>query len=314
MLALLAFLAGLAVLLVGADLLVRMSSQAAAHWQISPLVVGFTIVAFGTSAPELAITLRAGFTEHAADIALGNIIGSNIANTLLVLGTSAAIASIAVSRQIAQFHIPAMIGASTLTALLAFGGNIGRSEGGVLLACLALYLLITILRKDPSLNAETQTPPDGRFGLAKGSLMLLSIAMLSGGAYITVDAAVVIAQSLGVSELVIGLTLIAVGTSLPELATSVIAAWRGERQMALANIIGSNIFNLFAVLGTAALIAPQGINVATEALYFDIPIMLLTAFVCLPVFYSGMRVSRREGAIFLCCYGVYCLYLFLVAG
>ncbi|MCG5529505.1 calcium/sodium antiporter [Halorhodospira halochloris] len=309
MLALTLFFAGLAILLIGADLLVRMASQAAAHWQVPPLVVGLTIVAFGTSAPELAITLRASLTDHAADIAIGNVIGSNIANTFLILGVSAVIAPLIVTRLMAQFHIPAMLVASLLTAAFALSGNIGNLEGGILLTCLTLYLLITILRKDPSIPSEASPTPDSRFSIAKGLLLILSIIVLGVGAYVAIEAAVSLATSIGVSELVIGLTVVAVGTSLPELATSVIATWRGQRQMALANLIGSNILNLLAVLGAAALISPQGISVASEAIYFDIPIMLLAALACFFAASRGMAVTRRAGAIFLVFYGAYCAYL-----
>ncbi|MBK1734691.1 sodium:calcium antiporter [Halorhodospira abdelmalekii] len=308
MLAGLFFVIGLAMLLVGADWLVRTASHAAAHLRITPLVIGLTVVAFGTSAPELAVTLRAAFTEHAADIALGNIVGSNIANILLVLGASAAIAPITVQSALLRFHVPAMIAASLLVAIMALNGHFGAVNGSLLLFALVLYLLLTLRRGDRDLVAA-EPPPERPFGWVAAAGLLSGILLLGAGAYILVEAAVVLARLLGVSELVIGLTVVAVGTAAPELATSLIAALRGERQIALANIIGSNLFNLLAVLGCAALLAPGGLPVAKPALLFDIPVMVATALICLPLFWRGMRISQREGLLLLGGYAAYLVIL-----
>ncbi len=305
---LLLFSTGLAAVLGGGELLVRGATQLAGRLGISPLIIGLTVVAFGTGAPELAITLRAAFTEHAADLALGNVVGSNIANILLVLGLAATLAPIAVTQRLIRIHVPVMIATSLLVAGLAVLGNLGPAQGAVLLLALAAYLVLTV-RWD-----RQQLQPDE--AEATGSMasailrLLLGIPLLAGGSFLLVEAAAAIAAALGVSDLIIGLTMVAVGTSVPELATSLVAVARDNRQMAVGNAVGSNIFNLLAVLGCAALLAPEGVHVARQALVLDLPVMLAVAFACLPVFFTGHTIARWEGILFLGYYAAYCAFLF----
>ncbi len=308
---LLVFAIGLVAVLAGAELVVRGAGHAAARARIAPVVVGLTVVAFGTSAPELAISLRAALSEEAANIALGNIVGSNIANVLLVLGVSAALAPLIVAQRLIRSHVPIMIAASLGTALLALDGHLGTADGLLLLAGLGLYLAFIALRDRES--AE-EIPAPGKASVPQiGGLLLLGLALLVGGANFLIDAAAAIAGALGISDLVIGLTVVAVGTSLPELATSAVAVLRGEREMAVGNVVGSNIFNLLAVLGCAALLTPAGVSVAPAALYFDLPVMIAVALACLPVFFTGYTIARWEGIVFLAYYAAYIAYLFLAA-
>ena len=312
MIDLLLFTAGLTGVIAGAEMLVRGAGQLAGRFGLSPLVIGLTVVAFGTSAPELAITLRAAFTDHAADLALGNIAGSNIANILLVLGLAALIAPVVVAQRLIHLHVPVMIGASVLTLFLARDGNLGAVDGAVLLTGLVGYLVLTLTRDRAQISAETAATPAAPLPRALAGVAL-GIPLLAVGAFILVDAAAALAARLGISDLVIGLTLVAVGTSLPEIAATVSAYRLGDRQMAVGNLVGSNIFNLLAVLGLAALLAPEGVAVAAAAFAFDLPVMLAVAFACLPVFFTGHTVARWEGALFLGYYAGYCAFLFLAA-
>ena len=309
---LLLFAAGLAGVIAGAELLVRGASQLARRLGLAPLVIGLTVVAFGTSAPELAITLRAAFTDHAADLALGNVVGSNIANILLVLGLAALIAPIVVARRLIRIHVPVMLAASLLTLLLARDGTLAGLDGVILLTGLAGYLALTLARDRGQIAAEAEPSAPARL---PGALLrlVIGIPLLAVGAFLLVDAAAALAAALGISDLVIGLTLVAVGTSLPEIATTVSAYRLGDRQMAVGNLVGSNIFNLLAVLGLAALAAPGGVTVNAAALAFDLPVMLAVAFACLPVFFTGHTVARWEGVLFLGYYAAYCAFLFLAA-
>jgi len=307
------FIAGLTILLVGAELLVRGASRAAALLRVSPLVIGLTVVAFGTSSPEFAITLRAAFTDYAADMALGNVVGSNIANVLLVLGLAAALSPIVVTQRVIRVHAPAMVAASVLMGLLALDGSLSGGDGLVLLAALGGYITLTLLR-DRRILLPATTPPAPNGGGGRAAIQIAAGALLLGtGAWLLVEAATSLAAIMGVSELLIGLTAVAVGTSLPELATTVAAFRQGEQQMAVGNILGSNIFNVLAILGTAAILAPHGVPVPAQALYFDLPVMTAVAIACLPVFLTGHSIARWEGWLFLGYYVAYCGFLFLAA-
>ena len=305
-------LAGAAVLIAGAELLVRGASRIATGAGISPLVVGLTVVAFGTSSPELAVTVGAARSGQAA-VALGNVLGSNIFNVLLILGLSATLAPLIVARQLVRLDVPVMIGASLLVALLALDGALSRAEGALLLAGAVLYtgVLIVHARRGGGADPSDAPVPDG--GSLPMNLLLVAggLVLLVVGAGWLVDAAVGLAQSLGVSELVIGLTIVAAGTSLPELATSVLASIRGERDIAVGNVVGSNIFNLLAVLGAGSLLSPAGVPVPPGALTFDIPVMLGVALATLPIFFTGYAIARWEGVVFLGYYGLYVTYLVL---
>ncbi|HUF13966.1 MAG TPA: calcium/sodium antiporter [Longimicrobiales bacterium] len=318
---------GMVALVAGAELLVRGAARIAARFGISPLVIGLTVVAFGTSSPEMAVSSVAAL-NGAADIALGNVVGSNIFNVLVVLGLSALVAPLVVAREVIREQTPIMIGVSLLLLLLALDGSISRLEGLLLFAGIIVYTVVLVRRSRTeslaSRNAEpmlgTGLAEDERAALETGdrSAVLrplvtaaLGLALLIAGSDWLVDAATAIATAIGVSELVIGLTIVAAGTSLPELATSVVAALRGERDMAVGNVVGSNIFNILAILGVASVIAPGGIAVAPAALSFDVPVMIAVALVCLPIFFNGQVIQRWEGLFLLGFYLAYTAYLIL---
>ncbi|MEQ9366411.1 MAG: calcium/sodium antiporter [Leptospirales bacterium] len=317
--------AGLALLVAGADVMVRGASRLALGLGISPLVVGLTIVAYGTSAPELAVSLRAAVAGN-GQIVLGNVIGSNIVNVLLILGASALIVPLSVQRRIVRLEVPLMLGVSVLTWVFAADGMIGRVEGFLLLFGAMLYtgfVLVQSRRETASAAgaieagpAEYQSSPEtGQNGgggvLVSLLLVLAGLACLVLGARWLVEAATTIARTFGMSDLLIGLTVVAIGTSFPELATSIVAALRGERDMAVGNIVGSNLFNLLFVLGTSSLVLP--VSVAYHAISVDLPVMFAAAFACLPIFFTGYRIDRWEGSLFLAFYGLYIAYLIAAA-
>lgn len=310
-------LAGLALLVGGAELLVRGASRLAAAIGISPLVIGLTVVAYGTSAPELAVSINAGIAGQ-ADIAAGNVVGSNIFNVLFILGLSAMISPLAVSRQLIRLDVPLMIGVSLLFLVLALDGTISRLEGGFLAAGLIAYTAWSIIqgRKEQAavrenFEAHFVHPRSPGAGATALNLVFIvaGLAMLVLGSEWLVDGAVALAHTMGVSDAVIGLTIVAAGTSLPEVATSVMAALKGERDIAVGNVIGSSIFNILSVLGLSSLIAADGIHISSALLDAGLPVMVATALVCLPVFFTGQEISRAEGTLLFGYYIVYTLYL-----
>ncbi len=318
--AILLFVLGLGFLVIGAEALVRGSSRMASALGISPLIIGLTVVAFGTSAPELAISVKAALT-HQPGIALGNVIGSNIFNVLFILGLSALVAPLAVSQQLIRMDVPLMIGVSIVVMLLALDGRISRVEGMLLFVGLLFYIAV-LFKRSRTESAQVQDEYAREFGvreqvanrwLLNGALVAGGLALLVLGSKWLVDSAVIIAHYFGVSELVIGLTIVAAGTSLPELVTSVVASVRGERDIAVGNIVGSNLFNLMCVLGVASAVSPVGIAVSSAVIAFDMPIMIVVAFVCLPIFFTGGVISRWEGALLFGYYLAYTLYLLLAA-
>ena len=308
------FVVGLAVLVAGAELLVRGASRIALRLGISPLIIGLTVVAWGTSAPELAISVRAALDGN-ADIAVGNVVGSNIANILLILGASAVILPLMVAQQLVRREVPVMIGAAVLVLLLALDGDLGLAEGAGMLVLLVAYTVFIIRlgrRESPEVEEEYASEL-GRNGTPTWLSVLMvvgGLALLVVGGRLLVDAATSMAEAFGVSDLVIGLTVVAVGTSLPELATSVVAVLRGERDIAVGNVVGSCVMNLLAILGVTAVVA-DGLQVADSALRFDIPVMIAVSVACLPVFFTGFRIGRIEGAVFLGYYAAYTTYLVL---
>ena len=315
------FLLGLGCLIGGAELLVRGASRLAAAAGISPLVIGLTVVAYGTSAPEMAVSVQSALAAQ-ADIALGNVVGSNIFNVLFILGVSALIIPLTVAQQFVRKEVPIMIGASLLLWLAAADGVIARWESALLFAGIVAYT-VYLVRESRRERREIQEEYAAEFGAApaaKGGgvavnigLVLAGLALLVVGSRWLVDGAVAIARAAGLSELVIGLTIVAAGTSLPEVATSILAAVRGERDIAVGNVVGSNIFNILAVLGIAGAVSPSGIPVSPAALAFDIPFMTAVAVACLPVFFTGRTIARWEGALFVLYYAAYTAYLVLQA-
>lgn len=311
------FFAGLVALVAGAELLVRGAARLALSLRISPLVVGLTVVAFGTSAPELAVSVRSAWTGR-VDIALGNVIGSNICNVLLILGAAAVVVPLVADRRVVRQEVPLMIGASLLLWLVSLDGGIGRGDGLLFVTLVIVWtgFLIRQGRRASTDPVDVEVPREGGFDRHWSVQLLLVVAgllLLVAGAGWLVDAAVGFARQLGLSELVVGLTIVALGTSLPELATSVMAALRGQRDIAVGNVLGSCLFNILVVLGVAASVAPRALPVPPSLLAFDLPVMVAAAVACLPVFFTHGALSRWEGGLFLALYGAYLAYLVLAA-
>ena len=325
--------AGLALLVLGGELLVRGASALARRVGISSLVVGLTVVSAATSAPELAVTVGAVLRDEPG-LAVGNVVGSNIVNVLLILGLSALVVPLAVKQRLVRFDLPWMVVLSIGLLLVSLDGRIGAVDGVVLLAAVVLHTVLTVVIGRRGAPVPAAAPSrDRRAGGGTGGaedvrteeepppasvprsvlLVVLGIALLVAGATLLVEGAVSIATSLGVSSLVVGLTVVAVGTSLPELATSVIAVRRGERDLAVGNVVGSNIFNIGVVLGLPALISPGGIPVSGAAVALDIPVMLAAAVALLPIAFTGFAVARWEGALFVALYAAYTGYVVLAA-
>ena len=311
------FAAGLVLLVLGADLLVRGASRLSLSFGISPLVVGLTVVAFGTSAPELAVSVQ-GAMSGEGDIAIGNVVGSNIFNVLFILGISAMITPLLVHRQIVRKEVPIMVGLSVLLWVLSVDGALGFFDGVLLCSLLVTYVGILYWQ---SRRAGAEEPGDE---LPTGGpwldhtwmqllLILAGLGMLVLGSHWLVAAAIEFAQRMGISELVVGLTIVAAGTSLPEVATSIIAALKGQRDIAVGNVVGSNIFNILAVLGISTVAAPGDIAVASSALRFDIPVMIAVAIACLPVMFNDYRIERWEGTLFFGYYIAYTTWIVLYA-
>ncbi|PKN94744.1 MAG: sodium:calcium antiporter [Chloroflexi bacterium HGW-Chloroflexi-6] len=307
---------GLVTLVVGAELLVRGASKLAAALGISPLVIGLTVVAFGTSSPELAVSVQSAFSGS-ADVALGNVVGSNIFNVLFILGLSAMITPLIVHQQLVRLDVPIMIGLSVLLLLLGLDGNIGRLDGLLLFGGMIAYTWFGIRqsRSEPKdvqeeYSDEYSPKKNDRRGTAINLVLIAAgLGLLILGSDWLVSGAVSLAKLFNVSDLVIGLTIVAAGTSMPEVATSVMAAIKKERDIAVGNVVGSNIFNIMSVLGLSSLIAPNGISVAPSALAFDIPVMIAVAIATLPIFFTGNQIKRWEGGLFLLYYVAYTAYL-----
>ncbi len=317
----LSFIFGLIFLIIGAEILVRGASRIAQRIGISPLIVGLTVVAFGTSAPELAVSIKSALSAQ-TDIAVGNIIGSNIFNILFILGLSALIVPLRVSQQLIRLDVPLMIGLSVVVLLFSLDHNISRTNGLLLVTGLVTYLFYLFYqgqKENTDATSEKNSKKSKSDRQIKGGwmknigLVLGGLLLLVMGSRWLVDSAVTFAQFLGINELVIGLTIVSAGTSLPEVVTSIIAAIRGERDIAVGNIVGSNIFNIMAVLGFTTIIAPAGIEVSNAVIGFDLPVMIAVALASLPIFFTGGIISRWEGGLFLGYYVAYTLYLVLAA-
>jgi cation:H+ antiporter len=315
------FIAGLGVLIMGAEWLVRGASPLAAKVGISPLVIGLTVVAFGTSSPEMAVSVQSSLAGQ-ADIAVGNVVGSNIFNVLFILGISAVITPLIVQQQLIRLDVPIMIAVSLVTYFMSLDGIIGRFEGMLLFAGIIAYTVFLIIQsrkenkavedeyaQEYAAKAETGWKP---WAINLG-LVGIGLTLLVLGSNWLVDSAISIARWLGLSELIIGLTIVAAGTSMPEVATSITAAIKGERDIAVGNVVGSNIFNILAVLGLSGVVAPSGLPVSAAAEAFDIPVMLAVAVLALPIFFTGKQIARWEGGLFLFYYVAYTAYLILDA-
>jgi cation:H+ antiporter len=321
---LLLFLAGLAGLILGAELLVRGASKLALSFGISPLVVGLTIVAFGTSSPELAVSVGA-VLDGRTDIAIGNVVGSNVLNVLFILGLSALITPLVVDSQLIRQEVPIMLGASLLLLVLALDHRLSAIDGAMLFALMLAYTVFLVRQSRAATKAAADADAADRPAQAERggwddrlpvqiALIVLGLAALVLGSNALVSASVDFAKALGVSDLVIGLTIIAAGTSMPEVAASLAAALKGERDIAVGNVIGSNVFNILGCLGLSSLVSgAAGLTVPAAVLNFDIWVMLAATLACLPVFLSGRCIARWEGLLFVAYYAAYVAYLILAA-
>jgi cation:H+ antiporter len=314
------FILGLGALLAGAEALVRGASKIALSLGISPLVVGLTIVAVGTSSPEVAVSVGA-VLRGSTDIAVGNVVGSNVFNVLFILGVSALVTPLVVHSQIIRQEVPIMIGASVVLVIMVVDDTLGRGESLLLLALLAAYMVFLVrqsraetaeIRDEFASAAQRGGAWDSHWAV-QGLLILAGLGLLVLGSGWLVNAAVAFARALGVSDLVVGLTIIAAGTSMPEVATSVMAAVRGERDIAVGNVIGSNTFNILGCLGLSGVVSSHGLGIAPAVLNFDLWVMVAVAFACLPVFLLHSQIGRRRGFMFLAFYVAYVAYLILGA-
>jgi cation:H+ antiporter len=320
------FFAGLLALIVGAGLIVRGASRLAALLRINPLLIGLTIVSIGTSMPELAVGITAGLHGNGS-LAVANVAGTNLVNILFILGLSALIRPLALHLQVLNLDLPTMIVAAAALAGLASDGILTPLEGGLMVGVSAIYT-VAVVRSSRAESAyvkrEFEDMCGGSFmkgcGLEGKELLAKAkyAAMLIAGMAITVigagwlvDGATVLARTLNISEAIIGLTVVAIGTSAPELVTTIVATLRDERDVAIGNLLGSSIYNILLVLGLAALAAPTGLAVTRQLQLFDIPLMTLVALACVPVFLTGRRISRLEGGLGVAAYLIYLIWLVL---
>lgn len=300
---LLLFAVGLVVLVIGAEALIRGAVRVARALGVSPFVVGFAVIGCGTSAPELVVSLSAALSGS-SEIALGNVVGSNIANVGVVLGPAALLAPLAAHMRLLKVEVPLVIAASLLLWALCWDGRIDRLDGGVLLAAFAglmVYMYRSARAEPPEVKEEFGLVAAEKMRVWVASLLVVvGLGALVGGAHLMVGAAVAMARDLGVSEWLIGVTVVAVGTSLPELAASAAGAWRGEADLVLGNVAGSNLFNILLILGATAVVQPVGVPPA--AVNFELPVMTAFAVLMLLVVANGLRVHRWEGAVLVVAY------------
>ncbi|WP_371192981.1 calcium/sodium antiporter [Glaciecola sp. SC05] len=320
------FAVGLLLLIISAQVLLKGAVALATDYGIPPLIVGLTIVAFGTSAPELAVSVQAALTEQ-TDVALGNVIGSNLFNVLFIMGLCALILPLKVSAQLVKQDIPILLALTLLVYLFALDQLISRFNALILIILLIAYLMLLLKQSkntepnDSGVSAtldhiSTDKKPKASFAQSFVINMVLVIGGIAGlafGSNLLVSSSVAFAKMLGISELLIGLTVLAIGTSLPEIVTSLIAVFNKQRDIAVGNIIGSNIFNLVAVLGVTGLVSSAGIPVSLGLLEFEFPFLIVFALFCLPIAFSGYLIDRKEGFFFLAMYMLYSLYLWMNA-
>jgi len=308
---LLYLIGGIIFLFAGAEGLVRGSSSLALRLGISPLVVGLTIVGFATSSPELVVSIKAALVGS-SEIVLGNVIGSNIANIALILGCAALIKPLKVNINVIRKEVPILIGVSVLLVLILIDGEVGFVDGIIFIAGIISYVALSIFfaRREKSIAADAAYEEEFQ-SKYKTSLLLLLIAVGAGlliyGANIFLKSAIEIAKHFGMTDAVIGLTVVAVGTSLPELVTSVVAAFKNKADIAIGNAVGSSIFNILFILGVTAVLIPisaRGIS------YIDLGFMMITAIILLPISIGGLKINRVEALLLLIGYFLYIYFLF----
>ncbi len=313
----LTFLIGLAGLLIAGHVLIDGAGKIGRRLGMAPGVIGLTIVAAGTSAPELAVFYQAVRADDTS-LAVGSIIGSNIANVLLVVGVVACMGAVKVSQAVVQVDVPVMAAASAALLVMTLDRNLSRLDGVLLVCGIVCFIVWTIRTRsgaEPSAPAasetgeEPTTPPRPNLLIAVASIVI-GVAGLTYAAGFVVTGAEEIALALGVPELIVGLTILALGTSAPEIATSIVAAVRGNRQLALGNAVGSNIFNILLVLGLSSSLS-GGISFGDDAVRLDMPILVAAAVACMPVLLWDHSVDRWEGFVFVALYGAYLVFLAL---
>jgi cation:H+ antiporter len=306
---------GLLGLLGGAELLVRGGTGLALRLGIAPIVVGVTVVSLGTSMPELAIGIDAA-RQGSAGLAVGNIVGTNLVNILLILGLSALITPLTLDTRTLRFDLPCMTAASVVLLLVALDGTLGTFDG-VLLVLLGVGYTLGVLRTSRQESSAVQAEYQANDGTTRARpwlhvvSLLVGIAVIVIGATLLVDGAVDAARGLGVSDAVIGLTIIAIGTSAPELVTTLVSTIRGNRDIALGNLLGSSVYNIAIILGVTILVAPGAVEVPDEILGGDLLLMVGAAVACVPVFVSGRRITRIEGGVFVAAYVAYLAWLII---
>lgn len=304
---------GLVLLVAGADMLVKGAARLASSFGIPSLVIGLTVVAFGTSAPELAVSVKAAYAGE-AELAIANVVGSNIVNVLFILGLSAVILPLAISKQLIRQDVPIMVLLSLVLVLFVQDGDINRIEAGIFVAGLLAYTFFLFYQGkkqgsdsvDEEVDEMLKEPHPQWQSLL---FVVVGLGLLVQGSDWMVSSAVALATSWGISEAVIGLTIVAVGTSLPEMVTSIMAAIKGERDIAVGNVVGSNIFNILCVLGISGLVSPVPLQAGSQMIALDIPVMFTVALLCVPFFFAGAILNRIEGALFLVAYAAYTWYL-----
>ncbi len=312
---------GLLLLVVGAETLIKASVKIGKVMRVSSLVIGMTVVAFGTSAPEVAVSASA-ILSNQHDVAFGNTIGSNIFNILFILGFAAILRSLSVRARMIWMDTLVMIAVAVIFYLCALDGKIGFVDGATFLLGLVIYTIITIKMSQKE-NMAVQEEYRQEFGAERGThkgawfvgaqilAVLIGLGLLVWGSKWFVAGSISIARSLGVSDLVISLTIVAAGTSLPEVATSVMAAIKGEQDIAVGNVVGSGIFNILGIGGLCGVLSGHGAIVAPSLLQFDIPIMIAVSVACLPIFFSGHKITRGEGIVLFIYYILYTTYLLM---
>ena len=304
---------GLALRVIGANFLVKHSSLIAAALGIPPLIIGLTIVAFGTSAPELAVGINASLSGNSS-IVIGNVVGSNVFNVLFILGVAALISPLKVSEQLVRIDVPFIICLSILILFFSLDGAISRLEGIGLITLLICYIVFLIYQsKKTSSNDDEEVSEEKPSWLLNIIFTIIGLALLVYGSGLFVDNLILIAKKFNISNEIIGLTVVAIGTSMPEVVTSIVATLKGKVDIAVGNVIGSNIFNILAVLGFSCAVNPDGCIIPASVQNFDIPVMIAVSICCLPIFFSGNRINRAEGFFFMLCYIAYTVYLIMSA-
>ncbi len=316
--------AGVVMLFFGAEWLVKGGAGLARRAGLSPLAVGLTVVSLATSAPELGVSLQAAL-DGKDSVAVGNVLGSNVANIGLILGAAAVVMPVSVATRVVKIDLPLLVFVSAMLAAALWDGRVSRLEGGLLAAGLVAYVTLTlILAKREGAKADrgadAELPAQTASAWIELGLIVVGLTLLAAGSWALVEGAVVIARSAGLSDAVIGLTVVAFGTSLPELAASSVAAAHGEGDMAVGNVVGSNMFNSLGIVGVTASVSPLDVSTgvdpaavggALQALHTDLWVMLAAAVLLLPLMRTGFRVNRWEGALLLAAYGGYVAWLFV---